>query len=562
MKRIFKGSIVGVLLFVLAQATAQVASAPSSASRTPGGFYAASYAFGVNPNVPALKLISANTSTGTQTYQLSKGAFALADGRVIYPFQVGNTVSVGVGSNAENVTLTAVSNCNSVVDFALTCSITGSFSNAHSIGEPVTSATYGLQEAIFDAFQSGIGTNAGGGTVVIDQYWIQLGGSSSQSATAGLQVSFNGASVTILPFSSVVIRDDRYTSSQGVQYFADRPISWTALASGSAPTVATGGTGSMSAGTHRVKYVYVDINGQLGQPSAETSNGSSLTALLITAPAASTGAVGWIPYVTAAAGGTKTEIMVPLAAANCTLTKLESIIPACAVTNATYGQTGSNALVTADPSGTPKIFGNASLTFANDTGYQGSSTTNGYVPVPANTAYFQFSPVIINQATASGNASTYEAAMFNLPTNFFNVLGKRYRFCANGHVTSAANSQTLTTNLRFGPYQNSDTVLNALVTTAYSSTNVADFKACVELATTVLGATGTIVTDHGWLITNLAGSAAITHFTEATASNTNTGVVASLPLNAQEQLTWENVVGTGNFGGALTWDSIAIEPLN
>lgn len=316
----------------------------------------------------------------------------------------------------------------------------------------------------------------------------------------------------------------------------------------------------MTAGTHRIKYVYVDMNGQLGQPSTELADGNSRTGLLINAPAASTGAVGWIPYVTANGGATKTEIQVPVTSSVCTLTKLAPIA-ACAVANTTYGQTGSAATVLADPSGTPKIFGNASLTFANDTGYNTSSTTVGYVPVPASSAYLPFSPVYFGLATAAASNSTYEVASWNLPAGFFNVLGKKWYLRGSYHATSAANSETLTLNLRYGPYQNSDTVLIPLVTTAYSTTNVVDGKFDVDITAAVLGATGTLNV-HGQLVTNLAGSAALTWFTEATAANTNNGVIASLPLTTNQQLTLEAVIGTGAFGSAITFDSISLEPAN
>jgi len=99
------------------------------------------------------------------TLTLVSGVVTLPDGRVICPFAVSATVSVGTGSNAESVTLTTVTNCYNGAPLGPSsgaASIAGNTSNTHGQGDIVTSNSGGLYEAALDC------SNAGGGTVVID----------------------------------------------------------------------------------------------------------------------------------------------------------------------------------------------------------------------------------------------------------------------------------------------------------------------------------------------------------------------------------------------------------
>lgn len=493
------------------------------------------------------------TGSGTQTFQIQTvGGISLQNGRTLQLFAVDAPILIGTGSVQETATPTAVSGCNIVGNQLGQCNVTFTgLANSHGPGDLLQSGTMGLQEALNDC--SGFFANTstgGGGVVVVDYYWSFIGGT---------QAFINAA----IPFSNCAIEDKRM-SSAGYQMYAARPTGSTFLPAGLAPTDSAATGGSMTSGTHRIMYEYMDINGQLGKQSAELADGNSRTGLIINAPAASTGAVAWIPCVTANGGATKTEkcfMGAALTASICTLSKLTPV-PGCALANTTYGQTGSAATILADVATTaPFVFGNSNLTAANDTGYQASSTTAGYVPVPASSAYLPFSPVYFSLATAAASNSTYEVMAWNLPAGFFNVLAKKWNFCLSYHATSAANSETLTLNLRYGNYQNSDTVLIPLVTTAYSSTNVVDGKACADITTAVLGASGTLNV-HGQLVTNLAGTAALTWFTEATAANAATGVIGSLPLTTNNQLTLEAVIGTGALGSAITFDSISLEPVN
>jgi hypothetical protein len=110
-------------------------------------------------------------------------------------------------------------------------------------------------------------------------------------------------------------------------------------------------TGGTYTGTSTYVYciAYVDIMGQEGPCSATfsaaTAGTGSTNQIGFAAPAASTGAVGYVPYISLAGGSYALAYKVPLVSQPtvagvapvsngvCTLTTLETITPACAVTN-------------------------------------------------------------------------------------------------------------------------------------------------------------------------------------------------------------------------------------
>ena len=69
------------------------------------------YAYGANPAVAPLNIVSGNAATGAQTVTLSFGRVTLPDGVSFMPLATNAPVTVGVGANAEMVTPSAVS-CN------------------------------------------------------------------------------------------------------------------------------------------------------------------------------------------------------------------------------------------------------------------------------------------------------------------------------------------------------------------------------------------------------------------------------------------------------------------
>ena len=132
---------------------------------------AVDYAYGAaGTNTPALRVDIGNTATGAQTITLAFGLITLPDGTQVMPLSTTAPILVGVGTNQETVTPSAVS-CNtpSLYD---TCTITATFSNTHGTGDLVASATFGLIEAVNAA-------HATGGLVSVDGKWTQAGGVTS-----------------------------------------------------------------------------------------------------------------------------------------------------------------------------------------------------------------------------------------------------------------------------------------------------------------------------------------------------------------------------------------------
>ena len=113
------------------------------------------------PNFGQWHLQVANTIAASGTSILvNAGITTTADGITFVPFAVKQKINVGSGSTAEIATISAVSGCSATAlpGTTATCTLTvGALSNAHSIGEPITSADSGIMEAVAYAQQAGGG---------------------------------------------------------------------------------------------------------------------------------------------------------------------------------------------------------------------------------------------------------------------------------------------------------------------------------------------------------------------------------------------------------------------
>ena len=109
--------------------------------------------------VPVGAAIAAN---GT-SLQAAFAVVTTPDGLTFSPFNAKERINIGTGSVAEVATISSVSNCNAgalaLPGQPVTCTITLSsgVTNAHSIGEPITSADNGIIEAVSYAQQTGGG---------------------------------------------------------------------------------------------------------------------------------------------------------------------------------------------------------------------------------------------------------------------------------------------------------------------------------------------------------------------------------------------------------------------
>jgi hypothetical protein len=437
MKKLFSVIVFLAASFGLSQAQVTPVAQPS---RVGGTFYAAQYA-----QWDRITVAQGNSTTGSATITLQWGSAVLPDGREISPFAVTAPIIVGTGATRETVTPTAVSSCykgRQSVNYQI-CQITASFSNTHGAGEQVFSGSFGLQEAINDAYQVGAvgGSASSGGEVVVDSQWTGLGGTNSTIAAA-------------IPYQGVVLADFRsaqqaWTPRPSTTSFIATPTTLTATTVGFGLNGAntTGGTYT-GASTYHVCVAYVDIAGNEGACSADfsglTAGTGTTNQIGFSAPAASTGAVGYTVYISLAGGSYALAYQVPLTSSVCTLTTIETITPACAVTNATYGQTGSAAIVSALTVNTSPLA--LQLGGTNNqlgTGNSGAHTTYAYAPSGFTGGYVLGANVAYT-ATAGGAASTNPVVMATVPVpaGFMNFVGRTIRVCAKMKQT-IANSPTI-----------------------------------------------------------------------------------------------------------------------
>ncbi len=131
-----------------------------------GQYVAINFAFGVVDN-EAIQVHNAPVTAGVRALTVAFGKCTTHDGIPFYPLATNAAVNVGADSNLETVTPSAVSNPTEAYGGM---NFTATFTEDHSEGDPVASATFGLQEAINAAIANG------GGVVIVDASWTAAGG--------------------------------------------------------------------------------------------------------------------------------------------------------------------------------------------------------------------------------------------------------------------------------------------------------------------------------------------------------------------------------------------------
>jgi len=145
---------------------------------------------------PPLTVAIGIAAPGTTSVTLLVGYTVLADGTQITPLATNAPINIGAGSNVETVRPTAISCATPTIPN--TCVVTGWFHNAHGVGDPVTSGTYGLMEAVNAA-------HVQGGLVSVDGAWTAAGGVTG-TITGGTPAG------TGLGFTNVTVLDWRGTT--------------------------------------------------------------------------------------------------------------------------------------------------------------------------------------------------------------------------------------------------------------------------------------------------------------------------------------------------------------
>lgn len=479
-------------------------------------YSALDYAYGISPaGGSPLQVGTGNSSTGATSITLVSGNSVTAGGLNSQPIQVtgilvgGTPITVGIGANAETVTPTAVSyNLSGVQPSEFACSVSATFANIHGPQEPVTSGTFGLQEAINAA------SGNGGGTVVITKAWYNSGGT-----TAIVQAAFLPSNGT------VVIEDQSNTSNVPGAGFGAGPTSLTVLAAPSAATSATvasltGVTGTWTAITEHVLFTYVAADG--GETIASSDYSFTATASLAiggSGPAAETGAVGYRVYI--GANATTTCYMVGVSATTGT------VIQCGAIAAFKIGTPFVVAAVTTSATNLPPLVQNTAFPI-------------GPQPI-ANPNVKAFGPYQVTGVVTAGTA--IEWGHFSLPAGFLNYVGRTIRIKAAGYYTPVSTATLILTCALQSVYGTTSTTIFTVTTPATSGTAAANINLEIIIRVATTGAAGTVEC-HGTVI---YGGATGTAGLMVSAGDSVQAVSSAANLTTQDDVVISINSGTANL---------------
>jgi hypothetical protein len=473
-------------------------------------------------------------------------------------------------ANAEYMTPTSTSigpcpSGNVGVGSGTTCvTITGTFANTHGQSAVVQDGTGGLQTAL------NVAQLAGGGQVSIGPAWA--GATNPNTSVTGGPASLNLVITGLVPMPLAGIID--YRASAPV-FWNLQPTTTSFLAAPSALTSSTVFSSSsvsctpsgscFAGGTIHAGYECVDLMGNPGPISADYSfTDTSAKAVQFTAPPAQTSCLGYIPVLGLESGAANNEYEVPLVTQPtaiggpevsngvCTLSTIVTSRPVCAITNSTYGQTGSGAVVVAYPVVTsPQTF---QLGGVSSTSYYAPNTiahtTYGYAPGahPGNAGLIsQTGPATVSAALAS--TVPFVLGTVQIPWGFMNYQGREIQIC--GFVTDAATAVDTISAIQFWwdaqgsnvttgiPVKLANDQITATLTAAVNT------EFCQNFVTTVPSASatgGTIQAPYGWIAEGQIAAGTI-HFMEP---NITIAAVGSLNLaeNAQIDVVFVETTST------------------
>lgn len=147
-----------------------------------GQWVAGNFAFGCRSHPGGLTCDAPNAIPASplvaQSMVVSFGFTTTIDGIVFYPLSTLAPINVGSDGNAEKVTPVSVTGVG--LPGYDTNSFTADFANLHGKGDLISSATFGLQEAL------NLAGAAGGGKVIIDEEWVRFGGTTAIKNAATL----------------------------------------------------------------------------------------------------------------------------------------------------------------------------------------------------------------------------------------------------------------------------------------------------------------------------------------------------------------------------------------
>ena len=515
-------------LVVLIGALAGSVHAQSVISGFGGIRSAVDYAYGL-PGVTASNLAIApnggNTVVGTATITLVTGVVGVSNQGAFAPLSTTTPITVDIGANAETVTPTAVSGCG-IGQPQGSCQVTATFTYTHGTGTIITTGTAGLQEALNAA------NAAGGGRVAISSTWTVIGGTTAMITAA-------------TAYPNTYIEDNRTSATS--PFWSMQPTTLTSLAvpatlTASTVVFAASPVGTWAASAYYFCVTYVDALGGEG-PCSLTYNQTPTVnySVTITAPAASTGAVGWRFY---AGASYNAAYLMPINSTHCTLTTLETVMPACAM--------GSNGGWIAPPLTTTSLRPNATVSAGalssptvNISAIQPQGhTTFGYQPTGTLPQQFQthYGPFPAFGSTTSGQLDILGS--IQLPTGFLNYIGRTIKL--RGKITGGSvNTAALPTLTVVMSWAGGTTAGVGLTTCSFEGVAVGATKTYTgpfecTLDTNAVGTTAVgSVMPSGYLTLQPSDVSAVGQ----AYSDSNVAAVGSLGLFSQDTL---NIVYTSN----------------
>lgn len=464
-----------------------------------GKYVATDYNYGgAGSNVAGALLIdSGGSGTGSQTYTMRVNAAIVLPrlgGRTFMPLATNAPILL----DTEIVTPSAVS-CFTPTQGG-TCFFTATVVNSHGSGSRVSSGTFGLQEAINDASQSG------SGRVQVDPLWFKSGGTLAilQAASFALNATFEPNPVVAESIGINGVGSLSYWYGAPGLTLITTPTALTTAATATLTTSTTGGT-IATATTPRFTVTAVDQFG--GETSAAADAAATATLVdgagstnsyTITAAGVPTGTgiVGYRVYVSASGGATQTETLEPAANLVCAAAPLSPLPGTCGA--------GAAILITALPATTAA--GPPQGTSGAATALSAAHTTvvakqSGIPPtmLPFNdTAAPGYFPVTVTSATTLA-AGFDVMGELQYPAGFFNSLGSVYRICGGGVTTPSAATVAGTWNIRIGPRENSAGTSgeHAIVPFGFVASNLwtaasNHFDFCTDITVSTTGTSGVL----------------------------------------------------------------------
>lgn len=500
-------------------------------TRFAGQYNALSFNFGgSNTGAPdAIDVLQGNPSTGAGTVYVAASFTVDQGANAINPFLVNQTVQIGRGAALETITLTAVGTPTLVGSepSAYAIPISATFSYVHGYGDPVFSATVGLQEAI------NVAAAAGSGTVIVDEAWYAAGGTLAIILAAIIPVTANIAGVCLA--NTIRILDQTTLTFYELRYSTVTPLVAPTIPLITQVASLVGVAGTFTAATYYVNFAYVDAKGGITLASSQYSFTATVSlAIGGSGPVAEVGAVGYLVWTSA----TSTTYLAPVT----------QVTGAPAITAITCGGVKCFQI------GTPFAVAAPGTSALAIVPVEATAYASALLPVQSQNMIEPFNAVLppfVVTGLISGTA--LEMARLDVPAGFLNSIGRTLRLTFNGTFTPVSGA-TLTFSLElFSVYGHTGTVIMTIGPTAVTSGTAApcNFRLVIEITTAATGATGTLETHCIATYQLVATTVATTGVAATSLDNTNAasgtvdltkqGTLSLLLLNATQNITTAQV---------------------